>query len=569
MTMDQATITTTTSNSSRRIVYLYSSECIELLKQAAQKAESDVPDKPIQSIYHQPWLHGMDEESTSSSSDEDEESLSEQHDKLMPLLQDEELLKPSLLTALPTTKQPHKKKSDANHQLGTPPYHDLPLEGTTVLSIPSVLLSTSASASALALAETLCSKPVFVLLLRSGRLAAAVFSREKCMAHRASTRYTIRKGQGKAQSTQDSNRRAKSIGSQLRRQGELALREDVVSMMKEWNSMYNISKNAGLILTSVPKTMKKEFFQDTGLDRDDERIRSIPLDTGRPTFDTVVAVHEIMMRVYVGEICKKESTPLMVPNDDIVTMSPPQGERPLPPKTLEEPIIPLSPMHEFARDGNVAELIAFIDNNVDDINVRAGKDLMTPLHYAASNPMAAACVTALLVEGRANPCLVDARYRVPYFLATHDKVRDAFRMARATLGEDYCAWDLDSKVGPALTLDDLTFKKAKAAEKKKRQKARQREEKLKEKAIADEAEKRRKDDEARQQVEVDAKRIRDGLLPKSNSASNMCDFCQTICRGKRRNQMFQRLDYAYCSTECVNNHKRELIAAAAMARFGK
>ena len=34
------------------------------------------------------------------------------------------------------------------------------------------------------------------------------------------------------------------------------------------------------------------------------------------------------------------------------------------------------------------------------------------------------------------------------------------------MGEDYCAWDLDSKVGPALTLDDLTFKKAKAAEKK-------------------------------------------------------------------------------------------------------
>ena len=38
--------------------------------------------------------------------------------------------------------------------------------------------------------------------------------------------------------------------------------------------------------------------------------------------------------------------------------------------------------------------------------------------------------------------------------------------------------------------------------------------------------------------------------------------------GKSRSQMFSRLEYVYCSTDCVRKHQRELMAAAAMARFG-
>jgi Vms1-associating treble clef domain len=32
--------------------------------------------------------------------------------------------------------------------------------------------------------------------------------------------------------------------------------------------------------------------------------------------------------------------------------------------------------------------------------------------------------------------------------------------------------------------------------------------------------------------------------------------------------MFSRLEYVYCTAECVQKHKRELMAAAALARFG-
>jgi hypothetical protein len=211
----------------------------------------------------------------------------------------------------------------------------------------------------------------------------------------------------------------------------------------------------------------------------------------------------------------------------------------------------------------------------DQVNRRAGIDFMTPLHYATESSShvdpstAAACVSALLIQGHADPCLVDGRNRPPYFLATHDKVRDAFRIARARLGEDYCLWDEDAKVGPALTAEGIEARKEKEAEKRRKKKTKQKEKKEKDKAQQEELELRRQEEEELRKKEEEAKRIRDGLQPKTSSAGNVCDFCQKVCKGKARHQMFKRLDYAYCTTECVEKHKRELMAAAAMARLGQ
>ena len=639
----------TNNNNNKRVIPLYSAECIALLKEAMEKEKLDLTDQPIQSIYHQPFgigigigpastisdadndndddtdddtdtdTHGsvnsndkdnnsINSSSSSSSIKEEEQSSTvskdeqeEQHDKIMPLNESSSSTtnKNTNTTTKITTTSKAKSKITATQkereallrQFGTPPCRTLPTtasSNTITLSIPSALLTSTTthhhpSQDAYVLATNLVTHPVMVILLRSGRLAAAVFAMNQCLTHCTSTRYTIRKGQGKAQSTQDGNRKAKSIGSQLRRQGELALRVDVVQLFANWTKA-TYTTHAALILLSVPKTMKKEFFQDCGLDRDDPRLRNIPLDTGRPTFDAVVAVHEIMMRVTVGDMNTMVDADDRIPTTVLLdhqriteAPSPPsEQQKPMiPPQKIEEPIVPLTPLHELARDGNLSQLIVLLQQHPsNDIDTRAGIDLMTPLHYAASKNEhddsipAAACVTALLLDGHADPCMVDARHRVPYFLATHDKIRDAFRMARAILGEDYCDWDHGAKVGPPLTNDDIVAKKIKAADKKKRQKARQKELKAKEQAVAQQAERERQEQQEVQTREEEAKRIRAGLQPKSTVATNVCDFCQATCRGKRRNQMLQRLEYAYCSTNCVANHKRELMAAAALARFG-
>ena len=130
-------------------------------------------------------------------------------------------------------------------------------------------------------------------------------------------------------------------------------------------------------------------------------------------------------------------------------------------KEIVKEFPPLTPLHTFAAEGNVNACAELLESDSDAcaelMNHGAGQDYMTPLHYAADSTSnadvdpatAASVVLLLLVRGRANPCTVDARNRVPYFLASHDKVREAFRRARAELGEDCWPWDA-AKVGPAL-----------------------------------------------------------------------------------------------------------------------
>jgi len=491
-----------------------------------------------------------------------------------------------------------------------------------VLELPSCLLSKHDESGAAAQCRSLLqlaraltsteppSKPVVVLFLRSGRFAGAVFSRDRVLHHTTSTRYTVRKGQGKAQSAQDGQRRPQSMGAQLRRQGERQLDEDVAAALGEWRETIC---EAALIFVSVPKTMKKSLFENGGehcLQRDDPRIRRVPLDLGRPSFENVCLIHAVLTTVSLRERIAIDDRD----NDtNEVLVETKKKEESAKAAVVEKkpPVIeaiPLSALHIAAQNGDVEAIRLMLESDNDDdkddqddiaggssssftltmkhqVRAVAGETLMTPLHYAAESSSsssapatgttiaavdpetAAECVRLLLEQGHADPCTVDARGRVPYFLATQDVVRDAFRMARATLGEDYCDWDAGAKVGPPLTPDDLEQRKEKEAEKKRKKRARQKEKKAKEKAEQREADERRKEAEERIKQEEEAKRVRAGLQPKVGGGG-VCDFCQTVCKGRKRTQMFKRLDYSYCSTDCVQKHKRELMAAAATARFG-
>jgi Bacteroidetes VLRF1 release factor/Vms1-associating treble clef domain len=483
------------------------------------------------------------------------------------------------------------------------------LEDQHQLCIPSSLLSKSylqtgnvatQAHSLLTLSQKLQEKRgyVVVLLLQSGRFGGGVFEQGKCVVHRAFQQYTVRKGQGKAQSSQDQKRRPKSVGSQLRRSGEQALKEDVRETLEEWKRYI---ADAGVVFVSCPKTSRATLFGTNEeaaavaasvasggvflLSKDDKRIRKVPFDVGRPTFENVKVVHEVLMDVEVRTAPRKEEMTVNEAQergkdkDSTEATNQQQQEAETKAKMVGQLAIdlPLTPLHEACRDGNLTsllDLVRAIESEMPDINQPAGYDCMTPLHFAAASTSnvdpvtAAACVSALLIQAQADPSIMDARGRPAYFLASHDKVREAFRKSRAILGEDFCDWDGLAKVGPPLTDEDFAARKEKEAEKKRRKKARQKEKKVKEKTQVDEMEERRKAEEEAQRQAEEAKRVRDGLSPKTTEG-NVCDFCQKVCKGKKRNQMFQRLEYKYCSSDCVNNHKRELMAAAALARFGR
>lgn len=446
------------------------------------------------------------------------------------------------------------------------------------------------------LANKDCKNMVLVLTLQSGRFAAAIFHKGDCIKHTTSTRYTMRKGQGGAQSSNDNAKgKAKSMGSQLRRQGEIQLRNDVANAMREWKGL--LSKCSFFFL-SVSKTLQKGFWDDIekiigredieniNFNKKSPKVISIPLDVGRPSLEGCCAIYEILTTCYLQRIDmqildqKEEALEKFQSLEDtnkVGKAKTSEKEKSSLPKdtVIKKNITELSQMHLSAEkaDVKVLQTLLSIEAEVDLIDVRAGDDEMTPLHYAAAAKdasAASACVHLLLVEGHANPCITDARNRPPYFLASSELVRNSFRKARFEIGENVWKWDENAKVGPALSEDEMQRKKEKAAEKKKRQRLRQKERKAQEKAEEDAAKEAEDQRVKQKKAEEESKRIRDGLKPKKSSTKAgqyACDFCQNMC--KRKSQMFARLEYYYCSTECVKKHQRELMASAAAARFAK
>ncbi len=436
---------------------------------------------------------------------------------------------------------------------------------------------------------------ILVLTLQSGRFAAAIFHKDKCIKHKTSTRYTTRKGQGGSQSSNDNAKgKANSIGSQLRRAGETQLRQDVAATLREWSGLLG---ECALYFISLSKNLQKGFWDDVNailggqgshhhasktcnFYKKSPYVVGIPLDVGRPSYEGCCAVYDLLTLCVLKridlELVEQEQNHQEVQGSNLEVIAEDASEEvqnqndAIQSEKEEISFPPLTPLHEAARDGNIEALLEIlsIDDDPDDIDKRVGPESMTPLHYAASfskDPECASkCVHALLVQGHANPCILDSRNRPPYFLAANENIRNAFRRARSELGEDSWKWTDSAKVASPLSSEDLALKKDKAAEKKRRQRQRQKERKAKEKAESAEAEKKLQEEKERQQKEEDAKRTRAGLKPKPEG-SLRCDFCQKPC--KRKSQMFARLDFLYCSTDCVKKHQRELMAAAAAARF--
>merc|ERR1712139_599720 len=98
-----------------------------------------------------------------------------------------------------------------------------------------------------------------------------------------------------------------------------------------------------------------------------------------------------------------------------------------------------------------------------------------------------------------------------------------------------------AQVPEGITEESEQRKKDKEKEKKKKQKDKQ--ELAKAKAKEEEDDRKKKEEEEARAMEA---------------AQTKCDSCKTPITGKP----FSRLSYFYCSTDCVNAHRRELQAEA-------
>ena len=388
-----------------------------------------------------------------------------------------------------------------------------------------------------------------VLVLRSGRFVGCVFDETgRVLVHKTLSRYTTRKGQGGAQSTMDNTgKKPKSIGSQLRRHGERALAEDVKHLVtEEWRDA--LFKCAAIYVAG-PRSMVTGLLIDH---LGDANIQRIPFALARLTLANAIdaALRLSTIFLHTKTFDQPPTVPLEEEEDTPVKVSPP----PPPPKeeTEEVPVIQYPEpsgssrlLLEACERGDASAVQAMLREAPEDLDVDA-PDIVgkRPLHLAAA-AQAPALVKALFDAG-ADPAQLDERARPAYFFATDRRTRDAFREARAHLGEDVHDW-LKAAVPEPIDAAQKAAKKAKDAEKKKKQRDRQ---KLAKHKAAEQA-----------RLAADKAKLEKKDAPPS--ASGGCDSCRKPIVGPR----FHRLEFTYCSAACASAHRRALSAAAAEKRM--
>lgn len=397
-----------------------------------------------------------------------------------------------------------------------------------------------------------------IFLLRSGRFAGAVFDNDKALCHKTFQRYTTRRKQGGAQSASDANGKAKSAGAILRRYNEAALKQDVATLLLEWK---DIVQDVELIFISCGRKERATFFPEKNavLQPGDKRLRRIPFATFRPTFEEVCRVRSDLSSVRVSPLPvqinsissnkvtkteKSKQTSECAPSVDVkadVGVEAGVGVK-TDVDVLEHELVPLT--IQLVNSGDFLGLKEFLSKTESkDIKINAMDSVcMTALHHAAANGTVS-MVEFLLNQG-ADPSQLDLHNRPPYFLCSSKATRNAFRRF---MGEHPNAWDYaTAQIPEVLTGEMEQRKKQKEAEKRKRAKERKKQQKK----------------EAAELKQVQAKQQEE--LERKIAAGLACDLCGKYA-GK---SPLTRLEFKYCSTDCVNAHKRQLMSEAALRRLG-
>ncbi|PNS17440.1 VMS1 protein [Sphaceloma murrayae] len=286
------------------------------------------------------------------------------------------------------------------------------------------------------------------------------------VAHKTFHRYTTRRKQGGAQSSNDNSKgNAHSAGAGLRRYNEAALTTDVRNLLSEWKPMIQAAEL--LFIRATGTTNRRTLFdkyEGQVLSSQDPRIRGFPFSTRRATQAELMRCFVELTRVKITTIdelalAQKAAEEAARAEEEALAPKPapsPKPSKPKPSKEDEEALLHTSQLQSLIRRSKAPALVSYItSNNLPPNFAFIPKDkpenyhAPTPLHLAASlnSP---ACISALLLRAKADPTIRNLDEKSPYDLAGDRATRDAFRIARSTLGEGAFAWDA-AGVGAALT----------------------------------------------------------------------------------------------------------------------
>ncbi|KAJ5319187.1 hypothetical protein MYU51_013679 [Penicillium brevicompactum] len=322
---------------------------------------------------------------------------------------------------------------------------------------------------------------IFMCMIGGGHFAAMLVSlapeihrkqggvedrQARVIAHKSIHRYTTRRKQGGSQSASDASRgAAHSAGSSLRRYNEAMLEKEIRDTLTEWREMIDSSEL--LFVRATGKTNRKILFDNYDgqvLKNKDPRIRGFPINTRRATQGELLRCFKELTRVKVSEVDEAAlaAAETKRKEDEAKASAPapkPQPQKPKLSKEDEAALLHTSQLQALIRRSKVPALMSYISNNsIPPTFLFTPTDspqnfrCPTPLHLAA-NLNAPAVVTALLTKADADPTSLNNEGRTPFELSGDRPTRDAFRVARHTLGEAKWDWET-AKVPSAVSKAD-------------------------------------------------------------------------------------------------------------------
>ncbi|KAI8614792.1 hypothetical protein BC830DRAFT_1169128 [Chytriomyces sp. MP71] len=353
-----------------------------------------------------------------------------------------------------------------------------------------------------------------LIMIAAGHFAAAVFEAAAprpgssantfvptVIEHKTFHRYTTRRKQGGAQSANDNSKgKANSAGSNLRRENERRLEQDIQALLTQWAPLHLVGSTHIFIRCPPRQTRKVIFFdEEKVLASSDPRVRSFPFITHRPTIPELMRAFEELTTVTIRDVASSIKTATATQGtgslastkkkvlDQVEALEAPAG-----PSPLQEPFKKLV---DFVRRGKLDLLrteLGLVASKPDEpqdettpafttattlVNTRFDDAHGTSLLHVAAAAGHADVVSFLLAQCRADPTLREERGRVrpSYLLAESKEVRDVFRRAYAQDEAGRFDWAGLGAVPSPLSGDLEARQKEKEREKRRRQKAKQKE----------------------------------------------------------------------------------------------
>jgi hypothetical protein len=323
-----------------------------------------------------------------------------------------------------------------------------------------------------------------LFLLASGHFAGMVIdcTTNSPIVHKAFHRYTTRRKQGGAQSSNDKSKgKANSAGAGIRRYNEQALREEIQELLCSWKSYLQQSNR---IFIRAPPTMRKTlFFDKSVLDAGDQRIRGIPFSTKRPTLQELTRCFEELTKVRIEP---KTKAPLVVKKQNVVPDS--KEKTHLVYESEQRAVVVderLSKLVEYIKRGK----LELVKSNLDSLFLNQIFDTtlgISLLHVASSASQYE--IVQYLLEMGANPALFSHNKPVKaYDIAGNKETRDVFRrfMFQHPDRWDYKLANIPGPLTPEMEAKQAEKEKERKKKEKERKKLRKEQQKVEQKIIVE------------------------------------------------------------------------------------